>query len=69
MDGVAQAAFGSSQITIHCFALGNRNFIDIIKGELGMKAKRTKIFGTDDESSLREPLASYTMISRPIMAF
>ena len=41
-------------------AVGSRNFVAIIKGELGMKAKGRRISGTDDESGLREPQSSYS---------
>jgi len=36
-------------------AVGNRDFVDIIKRGLGMKAKGRRIYGMDDESALREP--------------
>ena len=41
-------------------AVGSRNFVEIIKGELGMKAKGRRISGTDEDSGLREPQASYS---------
>jgi hypothetical protein len=37
-----------------------RNFVEIIKRELGMNAKGRRISGTDEESGLREPQASYS---------
>ena len=41
-------------------AVGSRNFVEIIKGELGINAKGRRISGTDEESGLREPQASYS---------
>ncbi len=38
----------------------DRNFVEIVKGELGMNAKERRISGTDEESGLREPQASYS---------
>ncbi|MGO9687795.1 MAG: hypothetical protein ACLP2X_04495, partial [Syntrophobacteraceae bacterium] len=48
------------RITVHCIAVGTRKFIEIIKGEPGMKVKGRWISGTDEESCLREPQASYS---------
>ena len=41
-------------------AVGSRNFVEIIKGELRMNAKGRRISGTDEESGLREPQAPYS---------
>jgi len=41
-------------------AAGSRNFAEIVKGEPGMRAKGRRISGTDEESDLREPHASYS---------
>jgi hypothetical protein len=39
-------------------AVGSRNFVEIVKGEPGMKAKGRRISGTADKSCPREPQAS-----------
>lgn len=36
-------------------AVGSWNFVEIIKAELGIKAKGRRISGADDQSGLREP--------------
>ena len=36
-------------------AVGSRDFVDVIKRGLGVKAKGRRISGMDDESALREP--------------
>ena len=41
-------------------SVGSRKFVESIKIELRMKAKGRRICGTDDESSLRGPQASYS---------
>jgi putative transposase len=38
-------------------AVGSRDFVVIMEGELGMKANGRRICGTDDESALCEPQA------------
>ena len=40
-------------------AVGSRSFVETIKGKLGIRAKRRRFSGTDDESTLREPQADY----------
>jgi hypothetical protein len=47
------------RITVHCIAVGTRSFIEIIKGEIGMKAKGLMISRTDEESGLHRSQASY----------
>jgi hypothetical protein len=41
-------------------AVGSGDFVESIKAKLGVRAKGRKIFGTDGESSLLKPLASYS---------
>jgi putative transposase len=41
-------------------AVGSRNFVEMVKGELGINAKGRRISGTDEESGLRQPRASYS---------
>jgi hypothetical protein len=36
-------------------APGSRDFVDVIKRGVGVKAKGRRIYGKDDESALREP--------------
>ncbi len=36
-------------------AVGSRDFVDVIRRGLGVKAKGRRISGMDDESALREP--------------
>lgn len=43
-----------------CVAAGSRDFFETIKGKLGVRAKRRRFFGTDDEFRLREPQAGYS---------
>ncbi len=38
-------------------AVGSRDFVETIKGRLGVRAKRRRFSGTDVESTLREPQA------------
>jgi REP element-mobilizing transposase RayT len=38
-------------------AVGSRNFVETIKGKLGVRAKRRRFSGTDEEATLREPQA------------
>ena len=38
-------------------AVGSRNFVEILKSKLGVRAKRRRFSGTDDEAVLREPQA------------
>jgi putative transposase len=40
-------------------AVGSRDFVETIKGKLGVRAKRRRFSGTDDEATLREPQADY----------
>ena len=40
-------------------AVGSRSFVETIKGKLGVRAKRRRFSGTDDEATLREPQADY----------
>jgi len=35
-------------------AVGSKNFVETIKGKLGVRAKRRRVSGTDDESALRD---------------
>ncbi|MGA7644322.1 MAG: hypothetical protein WBW56_19145, partial [Syntrophobacteraceae bacterium] len=41
-------------------AVGSRNFVEIVKGEIGINAKGRRISGTDEKSGLRQPQASYS---------
>ena len=41
-------------------AVGSRNFVEMVEGELGINAKGRRISGTDEESGLRQPQASYS---------
>ena len=47
------------RITVHRIAVWTRKFIEIIKGEIGMKAKGLMISRTDEESGLHRSQASY----------
>jgi putative transposase len=38
-------------------AVGSREFVETVKGKLGIRAKRRRFSGTVDESMLREPQA------------
>jgi putative transposase len=40
-------------------AVGNRDFVETIKGKLGVRAKRRRFSGTGDEATLRQPQADY----------
>jgi putative transposase len=51
-------------------AVRSRDFVDLIKRGLGVKAKGRRISGMDDESALREPHAQLrAIIFRPKMSF
>ncbi len=51
-------------------AVGSRDFVDVIKRGLGMRAKGRRIYGMDDESALREPQARLrTTMSRSKTSF
>ena len=41
-------------------AVGSREFVETIKGKLGIRAKGRRISGIDGESSLRQPQAPYS---------
>lgn len=41
-------------------AVGSRNFVEMVKGELRIKAKGRRISGTDEESGLRQSQDSYS---------
>jgi putative transposase len=60
---VEEALAGAEQVReskwTESVAVGNRSFVETIKGKLGVRAKRHRLSGTDDESTLREPQAGY----------
>jgi putative transposase len=41
-------------------AVGSRDFVETIKGKLGVRAKRRRFSGTDDEATLREAQSGYS---------
>lgn len=41
-------------------AVGNRGFVETLKSKLGIRAKRRRFSGADDEAMLREPQAGYS---------
>ncbi len=41
-------------------AVGSRDFVETLKRKLGVRAKRHRFSGTDDEATLREPQAGYS---------
>lgn len=42
-------------------AVGSRDFVETLKSKLGVRAKRRRFSGADDESTLREPQAAYSI--------
>jgi REP element-mobilizing transposase RayT len=62
-DWVEQALARSEQVReskwTESVAVGSRSFVETIKGKRGLRAKRHRFSGTDDEAMLREPQAGY----------
>jgi len=56
---IEQALAGAEQIReskwTESVAVGSRNFVETIKAKLGVRAKRRRFSGTDEDSMLREP--------------
>jgi hypothetical protein len=42
-------------------AVGSRSFVETVKAKLGVRAKRRRFSGTDDEATLRESQSGYSL--------